>query len=161
MVYQKFLKHKNIFCTILIVLYLSSVTYYLHNYYFQYPIEYSGEWQYGYREAIWSVIPIASKYDTIVISDTIGRPYMYTLFYTKTSPNNLFRTKDAYFDAVGFYHVDGFLKYRFGGALPGTLAPKTLYVWNSVPTGVRIINTIYLLNGNPVLYIFDNGGIKL
>ncbi len=145
----------------IIFLYLFSFTYYLHNYYFHYPIEFSGEWQYGYREAIESIAPLTPKYDHIVISDTIGRPYMYTLFYTKTDPNDFFRTKDAYFDAAGFYHVDGFLKYRFGGTLPATLAPKTLYVWDTAPKGARIINTIHLLNGNPVLVIFDNGGVKL
>jgi len=150
-----------VYCLLLIVLYLFSVTYYLHNYYRHYPIEFSGEWQYGYKEALQSIAPISQKYDKIVITDSIGRPYMYTLFYTKTDPNVYFRTKDAYFDAAGFYHVDGFLKYRFGGALPGTLAPKTLYVWNFAPKGARIISTIHLLNGDPVLVIFDDGGVKL
>ena len=86
---------------------------------------------------------------------------MYTLFYTKTDPNIFFHTKDSYFDPAGFYHVDGFLNYRFGGSLLGALAPKTLYVWDSAPKGARIISTIYLLNGNPVLVIFDNGGVSL
>ena len=78
-----------------------------------------------------------------------------------TDPDDLFRTKDAFFDTAGFYHVQGFLNYRFGGSAPGVLKPKTLYIWNSAPEGARVIDTIHLLNGNPVLTIFDDGGVKL
>lgn len=144
-----------VFIFIVIGMYAFSITYYLHNYYRHYPLEYSGEWQYGYREAIAVSEKIKDKYDTIVISESIGRPYMYTLFYTKTDPRELIRTKDATFDAAGFYHVYGFGKYRFGGTLPSPLDPHTLYIWNSVPEGSRVIETIRLLNGIPVLVIFD------
>lgn len=148
---------KNWFIAIIVLLYGFDVIYYLHTYYRHYPIEFSGEWQYGYREAIQRITPISSKYDKIVITDMIGRPYMYTLFYTKTDPRDVFNTVDAYFDAAGFYHVDGFLKYRFGGKFPETLDPKTLYIWDAgtVPKGARVIDTIHLLNGKPVLTIFD------
>jgi 4-amino-4-deoxy-L-arabinose transferase-like glycosyltransferase len=152
-----------VFCLLLVVLYAFSVTYYLHNYYSHYPSEFSGEWQYGYREAIQRSVTIEQHYNKIQISDTIGRPYMYTLFYTRTDPNFLFSTIDASFDAAGFYHVYGFGKYRFGGTLPPTLAPKTLYIWDagSVPKGAHIIDTVRLLDGIPVLVLFDNGGVKI
>jgi 4-amino-4-deoxy-L-arabinose transferase-like glycosyltransferase len=148
---------KRAFYLILIVLYGCSLLYYLHNYYRHYPIEYSGEWQYGYREAIQASEKIKDNYDSIVISETIGRPYMYTLFYTKTDPKDFMQTKDASFDAAGFYHVYGFGKYRFGGTLPMPLSSKTLYIWEagSVPKDVHSIETIRLLNGNPVLVVFD------
>lgn len=146
---------------LIVALYTFSTAYYLHDYYRHYPIEYSGEWQYGYREALARIKPISDKYDKIVITDVIGRPYMYTLFYTGTDPKVFQQNKNSYFDAAGFYHVDGFLKYRFGGEVPGTLEPKTLYIWNGAPKGSRIIDTIHLLNGDPVLVIFDDGGIKL
>jgi hypothetical protein len=151
------------YCLLLIALYLFSITYYLHNYYRHFPFEYSGEWQYGYGEAIALAKPLEDKYDKIQISDTIGRPYMYTLFYTRTDPNILFRTVDASFDAAGFYHVFGFGKYRFGGVQPATLDPKTLYIWDAgaVPVGARIIDTVKLLNGLPVLVLFDGGGVKI
>lgn len=160
-VYRKLTKGRSAYIFLIIAFYLFSITYYLHTYYRHYPIEYSGEWQYGYREAIQKIGSIASKFDRIVITDSIGRPYMYTLFYTKTDPGQLLRTKTSYFDAAGFYHVDGFLKYRFGGSLPNELEPKTLYIWNGAPKGARILDTIHLLNGDPVLVIFDNGSAKL
>jgi len=145
---------------LLLVLYVVSVTYYLHNYYRHYPIEFSGEWQYGYREALAAAKPLADHYDKIVITESIGRPYMYTLFYTKTDPNEFFRTKIDTFDAAGFYHVYGFGKYRFGGTLPSALSSNSLYIWDTgaVPKGVHIIKTIPLLNGQPVLVLFDTNG---
>ncbi|MCX6793779.1 MAG: glycosyltransferase family 39 protein [Candidatus Gottesmanbacteria bacterium] len=153
-VYRYLSKGKILYSFLLVTLYIFSFTYYLHNYYRHYPIEFSGEWQYGYKQAIAAIAPIASNYDRIVITDSIGRPYMYTLFYTKTNPNDFAVMKKDYFDAAGFYHVDGFGKYRFGGMLPDKLDGKTLYIWNSVPVGATLINTVKLLNGNPVLYIF-------
>jgi len=145
-----------LFCFALIALYAFNVTYYLHNYYRHYPIEYSGEWQYGYREAIKVSEKIKGNYDRIIVSESIGRAYMYTLFYTKTDPKELFRTKDATFDAAGFYHVYGFGVYRFGGTLPTPLLPKTLYIWDSgVQKDAHVIETIRLLNGSPVLVLFD------
>jgi hypothetical protein len=71
------------------------------------------------------------------------------------------RSKDSSFDAAGFYHVEGFLNYRFGGSLPNVLEPKTLYIWNWAPEGARIINTIHLLNGDPALVVFDDGTVAL
>lgn len=160
---KKTVRYTVIFCFILAALYVFSVTYYLHNYYYHYPSEFSGEWQYGYREAIQISSKIEQYYNKIQISDTIGRPYMYTLFYTRTDPNFLFRTVDASFDAAGFYHVYGFGKYLFGGTLPPVLEPKTLYIWDAgaVPKGARVIDMVKLLNGIPVLVLFDNGGVKL
>ena len=155
--------YRTVFILLLVVFYGFGLMYYLHNYYYHYPREYSGEWQYGYKQALQKISPIADKYDTIVITELIGRPYMYTLFYTKTNPSNLFATVDSYFDAAGFYHVKGFGKYKFGGMLPGRPAAKTLYIWDagSEPKSARIIDTIHLLNGNPELVIFDDGSVKL
>lgn len=153
----------NGFIATILVFYCFSVVYYLHTYYRHYPIEYSGEWQYGYKQALADITPIESKYVHVVISDSIGRSYMYALFYTRTNPNDFFRDNHSYFDAAGFYHVDSFGKYIFGGILPGDLDPHTLYVWDAgaVPKGARVIDTINLLNGIPVLTIFDNGSTKL
>ena len=154
---------RNLFIILVIGLYGFGITYYLYEYYHHYPTEYSGEWQYGYKQALARIFPIADKYDQVVISDSIGRPYMYTLFYTKTDPNVLFRTINSSFDAAGFYHVYGFAKYSFPLTLPSKIEPRTLYIWDagSAPHGARVIDTIHLLNGNPVLEIFDSGHVKI
>jgi 4-amino-4-deoxy-L-arabinose transferase-like glycosyltransferase len=151
------------YCLLLIALYISGVTYYLHNYYRHYPKEFSAEWQYGYREAIRSIGDIANRYNKIFITDNIGRPYMYTLFYTKTDPKVFQGSKDDSFDAAGFYHVYGFGKYRFPALLPLPLEKDALYIWDSgaAPKGARILGTIRRLDGTAVLDIFDNGDGKL
>jgi len=143
---------------ILLGVYGFSVGYYLHNYYAHYARKYSGEWQYGYREGIQFAQTIESKYDTIYLSSTIGRPYMYTLFYTGFDPKEYMRIKDASFDTAGFYHVNGFGKYKFVDSMPGDgLQTKTLYITDPgwVPSDARIIKTVTLLDGTPRLVIFD------
>lgn len=147
------------FIAVISIAYILQVGYYLHEYYAHYRAEYSGEWQYGYREAIQKIQPLAQKYSDVVITDSIGRPYMYTAFYTKTDPKEFLLSKKSYTDAAGFYHVDGFGTYSFREVLPLELNAHSLYVWDSteVPKGVRIIDTIRLLNGVPKLVIFDTG----
>jgi hypothetical protein len=147
---------KTIWITV-ILLYIFETSYFLHTYFVHYPKQYSGEWQYGYREALRFSDTVSSNYNQIVISDTIGRPYMYTLFYEKYDPRKFWLTKDAGFDAAGFYNVRSFGKYLFvRGSLPEHIS-KTLYVLNpeSIPANARILKTIHLLNGKPVLIIFD------
>jgi hypothetical protein len=140
-----------------ILLYGFSITYYLHNYYRHYPIEYSGEWQYGYKDALVFIKPLEKQCDTIYMTESIGRPYMYTLFYTKTDPRELFQTKDATFDAAGFYHVYGFGKYRFVKDMPADCQGKCLFIAPAGAEGkdAKILKTIHLLNGNPILTVYE------
>jgi hypothetical protein len=145
---------------VIALFYVFHVSYYLHSYYRHFPAEYSGEWQYGYAQALAAAAPIENSYQSVVITESIGRPYMYTLFYRQTPPADYIPSKQSYFDAAGFYHVDGFLKYRFGGKLTDA-KPHTLYIWDAgnIPPNARVISTVRLLNGTPVLVLFDNGGI--
>lgn len=149
---------RNSIIVILVCIYGFSVGYYLHNYYSHYATKYSGEWQYGYREAIQAAQAIDGNYDTIYLTSSIGRPYMYTLFYTRYDPVAFMRTKDASFDAAGFYHVNGFGKYRFVDSMPvGGIQKKTLYITDPgwVPGDARILKTITLLDGTGRLILFD------
>ncbi len=122
-----------------------------------YAKEYSGEWQYGYREALRFIKPIKNQYTSVVVTESIGRPYAYALFYEQFDPEQFWRMKDSTFDAAGFYHVYGFDTYRFVQKVYGELKPKTLYILNpqDVPSGARILQTIKLLNGDSILVVFD------
>ena len=147
-----------IYMFLLVAIYAFSFGYYLHNYYSHYATKYSGEWQYGYREAILAAQAIDGSYDTIYLTSSIGRPYMYTLFYTRYDPIAFMRTKDTSFDTAGFYHVNGFGKYRFVDSMPvGGLKTKTLYITDPdwVPGDARILRTITLLDGTKRLILFD------
>jgi len=154
---KKRMIHMGIF-VVFIFLYIFNVGYYLHNYYAHYAKTYSGEWQYGYKEAIQEAVKIENNYDTIYLSSSIGRPYMYTLFYSAYDPNAYRNTKDAVFDTAGFYHVYGFGRYRFIDRMPvGPLKQRTLYIADPgwVPDGVRIVKKISLLDGTERLVLFD------
>lgn len=143
---------------VITAVYLFSVMYYLHYYYSHYPKLYSGEWQYGYREGIRYAQSVIDRYDTVYISETIGRPYMYTLFYTKYDPAEFRSVKDASFDAAGFYHVYGFGKYRFIKTMtPETSKSKSLYIVDPgwVPKGAHILKVIDTLDGYHQLVVFD------
>lgn len=143
---------------LLVVLYICSITYYIYNYHLHYPREFSNEWQYGYREALRFVSPIKDRYDNIFITDVIGRPYMYTLFYGVIDPHTYWQTKKSYFDASGFYHVDGFDKYLFVSTPPEKRpGEKSLVIgqphWLSNES--HALHTVTLLNGIPVLSIYE------
>lgn len=133
--------------------------YFWHAFTAHYPKEFSGEWQYGYKQAIAYIDSVRDSYDRIVLTESIGRPYIYVLFYDRTNPQDFWRTKDASFDAAGFYNVYGFGKYRFvAGLTKSDSLQKTLYVMSpkDVPSTAHIVHTISLLNGNPVLVAFDS-----
>lgn len=139
------------------VLFIVNFFFFWHNLMVHYPTEYSGEWQYGYKQAIRFVESVKANYDTVVLTESIGRPYIYVLFYDRVDPKVFRAGKDASFDAAGFYNVYGFEKYRFVNENIGKYPGRTLYVLSpkNVPTSAHILKTINVLNGTPVLVIFD------
>lgn len=131
--------------------------YFWHTYTVHYPQEYSGEWQYGYREAIQYAESVKDNYDTIVLTESIGRPYIYTLFYGKYDLSYFQSTATASFDAQGLYNVYGFGKYRFVRRFDSAYTGRVLYILpvSEVPSNARIRKTIPLLNGTVVLVVFE------
>lgn len=140
----------------IIVLYIANVSFYVHNYYNHYAAEYSGEWQWGYREAIRAISQIKDKYTRVVMDDTIGRPYIYVLFYQRYDPQKFQRVANWSTDAAGFFHINNLDAYQFTDT-PPSFAGGVLYVLRPsfVPGNARVLTTIRLLNGSPVLVIFD------
>lgn len=140
-----------------VLLLLGNFFYFTHNYFNHYAPEYSGEWQYGYREVIRFVSPLESQYQQIILSESIGRPYIYVLFYKQFDPKRLREALDATFDAAGFYNVFGLDKYRFVRSGKATRATNTLYILPpaEVPGDARVLQSVRLLNHDPVLVIFD------
>jgi hypothetical protein len=137
-----------------------NVFYYLHNYYVHYPTEFSGEWQYGYREAVRAVAKIEKNYNKVVVTKNLGRPYIYFLFYQKYPPSDFWRYQDKIVkEPAGFINVLGFDKYEFRGLDWGQdrLMKKTLFVMapGDVPEDAHVIKTIYRLNNEPALVLFD------
>lgn len=126
-------------------------TYFYHGYFASYPSEFSGEWQYGYKDSVDYVKKNENKYDQINITDQLGRPYIYYLFYGKIKPSDFRGSADIKRDAFGFVNINGFSKYKFGEDLNSfnDKNKKTLYidVPKSIPQNADILKKFYLLNG--------------
>ncbi|OGE64846.1 hypothetical protein A3I48_00355 [Candidatus Daviesbacteria bacterium RIFCSPLOWO2_02_FULL_36_7] len=71
-----------VFATVIIV----SMGYYLYQYYKVYPIAYSRDWQYGYKQVVDYIGKHQGEYDEIVFTRHYGEPHMFTLFYLNYDP---------------------------------------------------------------------------
>lgn len=150
-------KKQLLFSILYSVFIILNFVYFWHTLMVHYPKEYSGEWQYGYKNAIQLANKLKGQYDSIVLTESIGRPYIYALFYGKVDPEEFWKSKDASFDGAGFYNVYGFDTFRFTREGVADYKGKVLYMLapKDVPKGVHIVETIRLLNGNPILVAFD------
>lgn len=83
----KSLLRKGLVIAIFSTLFLQ-MSYYLHGYYSHYSMEFSGEWQYGYKNSISYINNIQSNYDEVYFTTELGRPYAYLLFYLKILPED-------------------------------------------------------------------------
>lgn len=152
-------KHiKYLIFTLTFLFLIFNFLYYIHGYYAHYPREYSGEWQYGYKESIEYVKTVQDEYDEILITSAMGRPYIYYAFFTKTEPESFRKSVIIKRDQFGFVTVSGFLKYRFADSL-GSIKGRTrklLYI--DTPGRVHpkgdVVKKFHLLNGELALVAY-------
>lgn len=151
-------KYRRIFTGSLSLVAGLSLVYFIHVYFIQYPWEFSGDWQYGYKDSIAYVKTVENDYDHINITDSLGRPYIYYLFYLQVPPSEFRKSATVKRDAFGFVAIDGFSKYRFTKKLqimpPGG---KTLYITSSeesLTSGIKPLKIFYKLDGTPILKAF-------
>lgn len=152
-------KYAKLFFILLGIFVIGNFSYFIHNYFVHYPIIYSREWQYGYKDIIQYVLSQDNKYQMVNVSNSVGRGYVYFLFYTKTDPSFFRDTAHITRDQFGFVHVSGFGKYTFSDN-PDTIpteGKKALYI-NSIeriPANARILKTFYLLSGVPIFAAYE------
>lgn len=138
-----------------------SFFYYQWFYYFRYPYLYSGEWQHGYKELVEEVLRREKEYDRIAITDYLGRPYIYFLFYKQYDPAKFYENVERGRDWFGFQTVFAFDKYRFGGVNPVSYLAqpgKSLLVISpkkGIPEGLKKIKTITNLRGRPQFVLVE------
>ncbi|MEK7060895.1 MAG: glycosyltransferase family 39 protein [Patescibacteria group bacterium] len=152
---NKFSKKK--YLIVLALLFLTiNLTYFLHGYLAHYAKEFSGEWQYGYRESIDYVEENKANYSQINITQELGRPYIYYLFYSKYDPRKYREMSTVKRDAFGFVTVEGFDKYKFAKDVNVIKSKDALYINipANVPQNAQIKETFYLLNSNPSLVAY-------
>ena len=128
------------------------------------PNRYPQWWNWGWKEVVQFVRPIAGQYDAIVIVDTNGMPYIYTLLYGGIDPGyyqqHAQRTYVA--DRFGFEHVEGFGNYLFPTdqnweEMKASHLPKSLYIVPGDTAGndSSAIHTIYYPDGRVMTKIFS------
>ncbi len=154
------IKGKNLIYLFVFSFLIFNFLYYYHGYYAHYPRQFSGEWQYGYKESIAYVKKVIGKYDEVRITTHLGRPYAYYLFYTKTDPVVFRKSAQIKRDHFGFVTVDEFNNYRFGDDLQNIKSKgnkNILYINtpSQVPKNVKVLQRFFLLNGDPVLVAYE------
>lgn len=126
-------------------------------YYLHWPINYSGDWQYGYKQAVQDIKPLYDQVDQIIVTKALGRPYIYFLLYTQFDPKKYWQSAQVTKNQFFFIDVEGFDKFKFSdnpGQIP--VVGRTLYVVQSgqLPQDAKKLRTIYDLSLSPV---FDIG----
>lgn len=151
-----FLKYrkKAIVICLAALLFLNFV-YFFHDYVSNYKFDYSRDWQYGYEQSIDYVKSVEKNYDYIQVTNYLGRPYIYYLFYTKTNPHYFRETASITRDVFGFVSVTGFGKYMFPQGFNYDLSRnnKVLYInaADSIPDNAKVLRRFRLLNGKEEL----------
>jgi 4-amino-4-deoxy-L-arabinose transferase-like glycosyltransferase len=155
--------HFKLFKTIIIILGIllfANFLYFFRDYITHYPYMYSGEWQYGYKESIEYVKSVEAKYDNIYITNSLGRPYIYYLFYTKTDPSFFRGESEIRRDSFGFVTVDKFGKYSFLNGvtkIDSRKGVRNLFLQTppNVPTKVKVLKKFNILSGNTALVAYE------
>lgn len=129
--------------------------YFLHSYFVHYPIKYASEWQYGYEGAINFAEANKDKYKNIYVTEGLGRPYIYALYYGKY-PEGTLKNAKVTREALGFVHVNSFGKYTFANELPFD-QPNSLYINipSKVPTSAHVIEKFNQPDGQTVLVAYE------
>lgn len=130
--------------------------YFVHSLFIHYPKEFSGEWQYGYKESVKFVRSVATNYSQINITDQLGRPYIYYLFYTKEDPRTFRKEAKVSRDVFGFVTVENYKKFNFvkDPNIVAGINVLNINLPNKVPVGARVLKTFYLLNGKEALVAY-------
>lgn len=154
-------KLKYVIVGIVLLAYIFNITYYLDQYFVQLNYFDSGEWQYGYEQAVQYVASVQGKYHKVIVSGKapLDKSYMFFLFYMKYPPAEY--QKVGKFSSGGFRETHAFGKYEFHNIDWRTESQEknVLFVGNpdEFPSDVKgVVKTIYDFNGTPAIKIISN-----
>ena len=159
--FYKFVKFKKFFLVLTFLLLSLNFFFYLHMYYVHWPRNYSGEWQFGYKEAVEFIKLRYNDVDYVVVTKAQGRPYIYFLLYMQFNPREYWKSAQITKDKFFFINVDGFDKLRFTDSLTeASVSGRVLYVVlpNTLPPSAQKLKTIIRLDGTSV---FDIGEAEI
>ncbi len=87
---------------------------YIMKYFYEYPNDYSQDWQYGYKQVVSYINDNHSHYDKIIVTKFYGEPHEFILFYSSWDPQKYKADpKLNRFSQANWYWVDGFDKFYF------------------------------------------------
>lgn len=150
------IKYKKVYISVLSLVIFLNLFYYSHMYYTHWPLNFSGAWQFGYKQAIESIRPLYRDSDQVIVSNSLGRPYIYLLFYLPVEPEEYWKNRNVYKDNFSFIHVDSFGKFRFVDSIdPNSVKGKSLFIMppSSTPTNANIIKEVKNPKGDTVFEI--------
>jgi len=149
-------KQKKFKAIVLLIILGINMWYFLYGYTTHYSKQYSGEWQYGYKQAAEMIREKQTQYDAIYVTSQIGRPYIYFLFYNKVDPEIFRKDSDIKRDTFGFVSVDRYQNMYFGKDLPEVKNKNNLYINTPqlVPPDAKVLNTVHLLDGKPIFVMY-------
>jgi hypothetical protein len=138
-------------------MFIGNIFYYLHSYYIHFPVNSSGDWQFGYKEMVQYVLENEDKYDQIYVTSSLGRPYIYFAFYKPFSQKNFSKERIARHDQFGFWDVENLGKIKFDLREINNASGKILVVSNdsSIPSGYQLIKSIKNLKGENVFNLSE------
>lgn len=145
-----------LFCSLL------QFSYYLHQYFVDYPRHYSLTWQYGYEAMVKYLQPIYSQYDHIYITKKYGEPHEFVLFYWPWKPRLFLNDNNlSYNQHDDWFWVDSFDKFRFVNDWDIShlqFPPSTLLVSSpgNTPSTLKSLHTINTPDDQPIFEISDN-----
>ncbi|MDO8341143.1 MAG: glycosyltransferase family 39 protein [Candidatus Woesebacteria bacterium] len=79
-------KYKVYFYSVVFLVYLVSIIYFLDSYFVHVPTHNSKLWSYGYKQVVETVTPIQGNYKKIVVQQSFAQPYIFFLFFQKYDP---------------------------------------------------------------------------
>ena len=138
-------KLRKILISAILLSFIVFIFYYLNVYYIYWSKTYSGQWQYGYKEAVQATRDYYNRVDNIFVTKSEGRPYIYFLLYMKYDPASFQKNSEVFKDQFFFIDTKGFDKFKFiesDAEVP--VINNSLYVLGkgNLPEGVNKISTI-------------------
>ncbi len=95
---SKNVKFGKIILAVFMLVYILGFIYYLDQYWVHAPVEYSQDWQYGYKQVVQDVNKIQTNYPEIIVQQSYSQPYIFFLFYKQYDPKKYQEMSSAVYE---------------------------------------------------------------
>ena len=138
---------------ITVLLLISNIFYFFHQYFVHLNDEYSAFWQYGCKEIVLEVASERENYSMIFVTTEYDQPYIFFLFYLKYPPRK-YQEETAAVLEPDRYHRE-FDKFVFVPIKWEKIPPGSLVVGapDEIPDFANIQKKIYFLDGKEAFRI--------